>query len=311
MPARLRRRPGRPTRQRAAAPREEVEPSTVVSAVYPSASRLPENQLKLYLHFSAPMTRGEAYRHIRLLDAEGRALQLVFLELGEELWDPGLRRLTLFFDPGRIKRGLRPHLDAGPPLTEGTSYRLVIDPGWRDAAGLPLAAGFEKAFTVTAPDRHSPDPDSWRLTAPAAASRRFTWKLRLFRLLLESRYERHDIEALLDYVDWLMQLPAPFEQRLDEEIEKMEATKRVPYMTPWERRGVEKGLEKGLEKGRQEGLRLGKAELLKSMLSRRFGELSEDVIECIDRADIDSLDCWSSRIFDAKRLEDVFGDEDS
>ncbi len=100
-----------------------------------------------------------------------------------------------------------------------------------------------------------------------------------------------------------MQLPAPFEQRLDKEIEKMEATKRVPYMTPWERRGV--------EKGRQEGLRLGKAELLKSMLSRRFGELGEDVVERIDRADIDCLDCWSSRIFDAKRLEDVFSDEDS
>ena len=47
------------------------------------------------------------------------------LEVGEELWDADQCRLTLFFDPGRIKRGLRPHLEAGPPLTEGEAYRLT------------------------------------------------------------------------------------------------------------------------------------------------------------------------------------------
>ena len=152
-------------------PRDEAEPSTVVSAVYPTASELPENLLKLYLHFSAPMGRGEAYEHIRLLDAEGRDHQHAFLVVGEELWDASQRRLTLFFDPGRIKRGLRPHLEAGPPLIEGHSYRLVIDAGWRDAEGLPLARGFEKAFTAGAADRRSPDPGGWRIEAPAAGTR--------------------------------------------------------------------------------------------------------------------------------------------
>lgn len=152
-------------------PREEVEPSTVVSEIYPTASVLPENLLKLYLHFSAPMGRGEAYEHIRLLDAEGRDARHVFLEVGEELWDAEQRRLTLFFDPGRIKRGLRPHMEAGPPLTEGASYRLVIDPAWRDADGQPLARGFTKEFTVTAADRRSPDPGAWRIEAPAAGTR--------------------------------------------------------------------------------------------------------------------------------------------
>ncbi len=152
-------------------PRQEVAPSTVVAEVHPTASEVPENLLRLYLHFSAPMSRGEAYEHIRLLDAAGAAVAAPFLEIAEELWDPGMRRLTLFFDPGRIKRGLRPHLEAGPPLRQGESYRLVIDADWRDAKGLPLAAGFEKAFTVTAPDRRAPDPADWRLTAPAAGSR--------------------------------------------------------------------------------------------------------------------------------------------
>ncbi len=152
-------------------PRQHVEPSTVVSEVYPTASELPENLLKLYLHFSAPMSRGEAYQHIRLVDAGGRDARHVFLEVGEELWDAEQRRLTLFFDPGRIKRGLRPHMEAGPPLTAGAAYRLVIDAAWRDADGLPLARGFEKAFTVTAADRRSPDPGAWRIEPPAAGTR--------------------------------------------------------------------------------------------------------------------------------------------
>ena len=47
----------------------------------------------------------------------------------------------------------------------------MIDPAWRDADGLPLAESFEKAFTVTAPDRESPDPAAWRIKVPAAGSR--------------------------------------------------------------------------------------------------------------------------------------------
>ena len=33
------------------------------------------------------------------------AIELPFLEIDEELWDPAMMRLTLFIDPGRIKRG--------------------------------------------------------------------------------------------------------------------------------------------------------------------------------------------------------------
>ena len=54
--------------------------------VYPSRAMLPENLLRLYIHFSAPMSRGEAYRRIRLLDATGKPVDDPFLELDEELW---------------------------------------------------------------------------------------------------------------------------------------------------------------------------------------------------------------------------------
>ncbi|MEM7587756.1 MAG: Ig-like domain-containing protein, partial [Acidobacteriota bacterium] len=152
-------------------PAELREPSTVVSQVYPTADELPENLLRLYLHFSAPMSRGEAYRHIQLLDGDGRPAERVFLDIEQELWDPGMRRLTLFFDPGRIKRGLRPHFEAGPPLAANATYRLVIDADWRDAEGQPLASGFEKTFRTTAADRRAPDPADWTIEAPSSGGR--------------------------------------------------------------------------------------------------------------------------------------------
>jgi len=38
-------------------PAAEPGPATMVEHVYPSTDELPENQLKFYLHFSAPMSR--------------------------------------------------------------------------------------------------------------------------------------------------------------------------------------------------------------------------------------------------------------
>jgi hypothetical protein len=142
-----------------------------VEHVYPSAAELPENQLKLYLHFATPMARGEIYRHVHLLDAQGRQIEQPFLELGEELWAPQLQRFTLLFDPGRVKRDLVPNRSVGAPLVAGRSYTLWIDAQLRDAAGRALQSGYRKRFTVRAADRSSLDPQQWRIEAPARGSR--------------------------------------------------------------------------------------------------------------------------------------------
>ncbi len=143
---------------------------SAVRAVYPSRDKLPENQLKFYIHFSTPMARGSAYSHVQLLDAAGKEIEAPFLELGEELWDERQTRFTLFFDPGRIKRGLKPREDLGPALEEGKSYTLVIDKKWADAAGNPLKDSFRKSFKVGPPDDTPVDPKAWKLQAPKAGS---------------------------------------------------------------------------------------------------------------------------------------------
>lgn len=150
----------------------KVKPAapTVVAHVYPSKDELPENQLKFYLHFSAPMSRGEAYEHIRLLRSDGKADERAFLELPQELWDRDGKRFTLLIDPGRIKRGLKPREDLGPVLEAGKRYTLVIDRAWQDAEGNPLKETYRKTFRVLPPDETQPDPKTWKLTAPAAGT---------------------------------------------------------------------------------------------------------------------------------------------
>jgi hypothetical protein len=144
---------------------------TRVTAIYPFASTLPENQLRFYIHFSAPMAAGHAYEHVKLLKPDGTPDKRAFLEIGEEMWDRSGQRLTLLFDPGRVKKGLKPREEFGPVLEPGQSYRLVIDKEWRDANDQSLAAGFEKRFTAGPAIEAAIDTKQWKLTPPVASSR--------------------------------------------------------------------------------------------------------------------------------------------
>ncbi len=145
--------------------------TTVVKQIYPSADTLPENLLKFYVHFSAPMRRGHIYDYIHLRNAAGRDVELPFLEIDEELWDPAMTRLTLFIDPGRIKRGVQPLEEVGPALEQGKRYTLVIDREWPDADGALLKESFRKTFQVGPPDRTSIDIAAWKIQAPKTDTR--------------------------------------------------------------------------------------------------------------------------------------------
>jgi len=104
-----------------------------------------------------------------VLDSKGKVLEGIFLP-GEELWDPPGRRLTMTFDPGRIKRGLTSNQTMGPPIAEGKLYTLAIDREWLDARGVPMTEGFRKAFRGGPADRIPPDPGGWRIAPPKAGT---------------------------------------------------------------------------------------------------------------------------------------------
>ena len=165
--------PGRPEAitERVALPAGAASAPTQVTQVYPSSDVVPENQLRMYIHFSAPMGRRGGVEHVRLLDESGREVVDPFLPLDAEFWNADRTRYTVFFDPGRQKRGIAPIADMGRSLTEGKSYTLVIDSEWRDGSGVPLTQQFKRTFKVGPPDEQPLDPKTWKVLAPAAGTR--------------------------------------------------------------------------------------------------------------------------------------------
>lgn len=145
--------------------------ATRVVAVRAGGGDVPSNLLRLYVELSAPMEPGSAYEHVHLIDGDGKEIHDAFLVLREELWSPDHRRLTLLFDPGRLKRGIRANVEMGPPLVAGRRYRLVIDSLWRDARNLPLRGAFRQELRVAGFDSVSPDPARWSISAPRRNTR--------------------------------------------------------------------------------------------------------------------------------------------
>ena len=152
-------------------PARNMTPTTTVAQVYPTAETVPENQLRLYIHFSAPMGMKGGLSYIHLFAEDGAEVVDPFLPLDAEFFNDDRTRYTVFFDPGRQKRGIAPISEMGRSLTEGKSYTLVVDSEWRDGNGLPLMQQFKRTFKVGPPDEKPLDPKTWKVLAPAAGTR--------------------------------------------------------------------------------------------------------------------------------------------
>jgi hypothetical protein len=154
-----------------ARPRPEHTPTAEVLGIYPTAAEVPRNLLRCYVWFSAPMSEGDAARHVRLVDNAGQTIAGALLPAGGELWDAGRRRLTVLLDPARIKRGLARHRQAGYPLRRAEPFRLVVGAGFRDAAGCPLRTPAERRYQVGPDERRRVDPGRWTVSPPASRTR--------------------------------------------------------------------------------------------------------------------------------------------
>ena len=121
-------------------PRPEVDPTTVVSHVFPSGTRFPENQLKLYIAFSASDERGRRARaHPAARQHRDVRSKRRFFHFGTEFWDYDHQRYTVFFDPGRgSNKGSCPTSNLVAHSPPGERYTLVVDPTWPDAEGSRL-----------------------------------------------------------------------------------------------------------------------------------------------------------------------------
>jgi hypothetical protein len=131
---------------------------------------LPLNVLKIYIAFSKPMQEGQALENIAVIKNGKDTISSIFLDLQPELWNKERTILTLWLDPGRIKRDLQPNMNLGSPLEQGTSYQVVINQGWRDAEAVSLATAYHKDFVLGVRDSLSPNTGSWTIYSPKAGS---------------------------------------------------------------------------------------------------------------------------------------------
>ena len=144
---------------------------TQVTSIAPTGGVWPENLLRFYIEFSAPMSRATALGFVHLVDEAGKEVKEAFLPLDVDLWNGDRTRFTVFFDPGRVKTGIRPNMERGRALHAGRKYAIVVDPAWPDAHGRPLTSEFRYAFTATAAEERGVTPAGWKVAAPAAGSR--------------------------------------------------------------------------------------------------------------------------------------------
>jgi hypothetical protein len=139
-----------------------------VRRILPSGDQLPENLLRLYVEFTAPMSRQGAIPFVRLMDSEGKEVKAAFLPLDIDFWNEDRTRFTLFLDPGRVKQGILPNEQLGRALVAGRRYTIEIDSTWRDAHGVVLARPYRRSF-VAGPVQDAPVTlAEWKIEAPGA-----------------------------------------------------------------------------------------------------------------------------------------------
>ena len=131
---------------------------------------------------------------------------------------------------------------------------------------------------------------------------RYEAKLRLVRLLYQRQWDKQRVIDLFSVLDWLMQLPEWLNSQVWQELETIEESKKVQYITSVERIGMAKGIAKGRIEGRVEGV----SRLLRRQLERRFGVLPEWASDQLTRASEQQLEVWGEALLTAPTLEAVF-----
>jgi hypothetical protein len=135
-------------------------------SIYPSQDTLPENLLKIYFEFTEPMVEGNSLAHLNLIRNDSDTMRGTFLELAPELWNAEGTVLTLWLDPGRIKRDLIPNKELGTPLVAGHKYTLHLSKLWQSKSGMPLTKNYVKNFVTIERDEEPPDPLTWKVLTP-------------------------------------------------------------------------------------------------------------------------------------------------
>jgi hypothetical protein len=152
-------------------PREQSASPPEVKYIFPSSDCLPENLLRFYVCFSNSMQRGRVRAEISILGPDGEPVPDALYRAPVELWDRSMRYLTILLDPGRLKRGVGPNRELGPPLETGLEYALAVGAGMTDLSGSQLPETVYKRFRVADAVREPVAVERWTIAPPMTNSR--------------------------------------------------------------------------------------------------------------------------------------------
>ncbi len=147
---------------------------------------------------------------------------------------------------------------------------------------------------------------------------RHSAKWTLVKRLYQTGFERQQVIRLFTMIDWMMRLPAEYEQRFRNDLMQFEEEIKMRYVNSIERlareeglaRGRQEGQEQGLEQGLEQGRRAGKSQVIGRQMHVRFGALPDWVQTKLDAASEHQLDAWTSKLLTASSIDAVFGSSD-
>ncbi|MGH9839374.1 MAG: DUF4351 domain-containing protein [Blastocatellia bacterium] len=123
--------------------------------------------------------------------------------------------------------------------------------------------------------------------------RRLHWKLTLTKMLYDRGYDGKTINALFQFLDWVMFLPKALQREYRDEMERFEEECKMPYVTTIERMGIEQGLQQG------------GAGLTIKLLQVKLGQLDERVIEAVRTLPLEKIEQLATALLAFATMKDL------
>ena len=144
----------------------------ILLSIQPELDTVPENLLKMYFTFSKPMQESKkTLDFIKVIEIESQKEVSPFLYLENELWNLNRTQLTLWLDPGRIKKGLIPNQEKGIPLEGGKTYEITVSSDLQDATGETLEKNYNRKFFIGKRDEQKPSLKLWKKITPKSGTK--------------------------------------------------------------------------------------------------------------------------------------------
>jgi len=82
--------------------------------------------------------------------------------------------------------------------------------------------------------------------------KKYSIKVNLLKRCVRRGYNRNQIRGLFKFIDWVINLPKKYQDKLTREIIRLEEETKMPYVTSWEKEGIKKGKKEGSKKQARE-----------------------------------------------------------